>query len=61
MKRKVEKMKISINHVQSQMPVAVWFGEIKNGFVYRNGNIDLEYSKKHYNYHWELRQKAKRG
>ena len=54
-------MKININYTPSQMPVAVWFGKIKHGYVYRNGDIDLEYSKKHYNYHWKLRQKAKRG
>ena len=54
-------MKININYTPSQMPVAVWFGKIKNGYVYRNGKIDLEYSRKHYNYHWDLRMKAKRG
>lgn len=54
-------MKINIKQISSKMPVAVWFGQIKDGYVYRNGKIDLEYSKKHYNYHWELRQKAKMG
>ena len=54
-------MKINIKHIPSQMPIAVWFGKIKGGYVYRNGEIDLEYSRKHYNYHWDLRMKAKRG
>ena len=55
--------KIKVNYIPSTMEVAVWFGKInrRDGLVYRNGEPDLEYSKKHYNYHWDLRQKAKRG
>lgn len=54
-------MKINIKYTPSQMPVAVWFGTIKNGYIYKNGNIDLKHSREHYNYHWDLRMKAKRG
>lgn len=54
-------MKINVKYIPSQMPVAVWFGTIKNGYIYKNGNIDLKSSREHYNYHWDLRMKAKRG
>lgn len=54
-------MKIKVNHVQSQMLVPVWFGQIKGGYVYKNGNIDLANSREHYNYHYELRRTFKNG
>ena len=54
-------MKINIKYHPSTMAVRVWFGEIKNGYVYRNGEPDLSYSKEHYNYHFQLRQLAKEG
>lgn len=55
-------MKININYTPSRDTIAVWFGKMgKDGFLYRNGKIDLIQGKKRYNYFWELRMKAKRG
>ena len=54
-------MKIKVTDNSKPMKVKVWFGTIKQGYVWKNGNIDLETSRAHYNYHWDLRQKAARG
>ena len=47
-------MKITITQLKDNMPVKVWHGKIgEGGYMYRNGNIDLELSKQHYNYYHE--------
>lgn len=52
-------MKININYTPSRDAIAVWFGKMgKDGFLYRNGKIDLAQGKKRYNYFWELRNKG---
>lgn len=53
-------MNIKVNHKDTTESVAVWFGKQgKDGFFYQNGKINLELSKKRYNYFWNLRNANK--
>lgn len=54
-------MKININQITGTWEVPVWRGKIENGYIVRNGNIDLVASKKRYNYFWGIRQAIKEG
>jgi hypothetical protein len=55
-------MKINVSYKPNQDTIAVWFGKMgRDGFLYRNGKIDLEQGKKRYNYFWELKHNAKGG
>lgn len=45
-------MKITITQIKDYAPVKVWHGKLgKDGFMYKNGAIDLVLSKQHYNYY----------
>ena len=38
-------MKININHTEKAYKIPVWQGEVKNGYVWKNGKIDFEQSR----------------
>lgn len=38
-------MKINIKHTEKTYKIPVWRGEIKNGYVWKNGTIDFEQSR----------------
>ena len=52
-------MKIKVTHNTERVDIPAWFGKMgEDGFLYRNGKIDLKQGMKRYNYFWELRNKG---